>query len=65
MQSFIHDFRWLSLPEVVRVRKKPSANIESGDVEKPKKLEKVLTNLISINPRDPSFYKESSRLAKR
>ena len=67
IQNFIHDFRWLSQPEAVqsRRRKKFTVDIELGYVEKPKNLQQELTNLISINPRDPSFYKESPKLAKK
>jgi hypothetical protein len=46
-------------------RKKSVTDIELGVVERPSKLQQELTHLISINPRDPSFYRESPKLAKR
>lgn len=70
-QSFIHDFRWLSQPDDVlhtRRGKRPtkSSDLELSAVEEPAKLPpQELGNLISINPRDPSFFKESPELAKK
>ena len=62
-QSFIYDFRWLSKS---KFEEKTEPNeMELVDIKQPRRIKKELTQLITTNPRDPNFYKESPKLAKK
>lgn len=65
MQSVVYDFRWLlQTPSDERVN---TLNVvdESDEVEQPEELKYDLSALITTNPRDPAFYKQSPKTAKK
>ena len=60
LQIFIYDFLWLSQ----KLKEKTGFyGLDMVNNKKGKKIGKDLGHLITTNPREPSFYKESPKLA--
>ena len=67
LQSFIYDFRWLAKTRfsLKDEKEQPTDEFELVEVMQPRKLKNELSTLLTNNPRDPVFYKESSKQAKK
>lgn len=63
LQNFIHDFRWLAQSKFHL--QEEADEFELVAVKKPQKLKSELSTLITDNPRDPKFVRESPKLAKK
>lgn len=66
VQSFIYDFRWLAQTSSVQLQEELEANeFEMVAIKNPGKLKNELSTLITTNPQDPKFLKETPKLAKK